>query len=269
MRHMDFKSEEGAVIIEATMSLSVFMFLIVTVLTIVNICYVQSKMGIAIHETAKEISQYSYLYGITGLNEKQKALVEQGQAANDSVINIIDGVGGLMDSIESTKKDVSSVYENTKAGAFSVDTLTSKGQSISEHIKSGKASIEGIESELSAIAEDPVAFIKSLAAVFANGAIEKGKSHLIAAPVAKFMSKRHFKSAKGGDCDAFLRGLGVIPKGNSYMNGIDFTQSELFPDGENVIKIVAVYRVKVVPLLPIDMKFTFCQSAETKGWFGA
>lgn len=150
-----------------------------------------------------------------------------------------------------------------------MDTLTSKGQSISEHIKSGKASIEGIESELSAIAEDPVAFIKSLAAVFANGAIEKGKSHLIAAPVAKFMSKRHFKSAKGGDCDAFLRGLGVIPKGNSYMNGIDFTQSELFPDGENVIKIVAVYRVKVVPLLPIDMKFTFCQSAETKGWFGA
>ncbi len=47
---MDWKSEDGAIIVEATISLSTFMFFIVTLLTIVNICYVQSKMGIAINE---------------------------------------------------------------------------------------------------------------------------------------------------------------------------------------------------------------------------
>lgn len=269
MRNMDFKSEDGAVIIEATISLSVFMFLIVTVLTIVNICYVQSKMSIAINETAKEISQYSYLYGITGLNDKQKALAEQGKAANDSVNNIIDGVGSLMDTVESTKKDVTNTYENTMAGNFSVDMLSQTGKNISENINSGRASIEAVENELSAIAEDPVAFLKSLAALFGNGAIDKAKSHLIAAPVAKLMSKRHFKSASDGDSESFLRGLGVVPKGTSYINGINFSKSELFPSGDNKIKIVAIYRVKVVPLLPVDMDFTFCQTAETKGWFGA
>ncbi len=266
---MELKSEEGAVIIEATISLSVFMFLIVTVLTIVNICYVQSKMSIAIHETAKEISQYSYLYGITGLNEKQKSLAEQGKAANDSVNNIIDGVGSLMDTVENTKKDVTGMYENTMAGNFSVEMLTETGRKMSENIKSGQTSMEAVENELSVIAEDPVAFLKSLAALFGNGAIDKAKSHLIAAPVAKLMSKRHFKSAADGDSESFLRGLGVVPKGTSYINGINFSKSELFPNGENEIRIVAIYRVKVVPLLPIDMDFTFCQTAETKGWFGA
>ena len=67
---MNLKDEDGAIIIEATLSLSFFMFFIVTVLTIVNICYVQSKMSIAINETAKEISQYSYLYGLTAVEDR-------------------------------------------------------------------------------------------------------------------------------------------------------------------------------------------------------
>lgn len=266
---MDFRSEDGAIIIEATMSLTIFMFFIVTVLTIVNICYVQSKMGIAINETAKELSQYSYLYGLTGLNERQQALAEQGQAANESMTEIIDGVGGLMDAVEDTKKEVVSGYQNAASGNFSTEQLTQLGQNISQNIKSGNESIQSVEEKLRDIAEDPVGFIKSLAALFGNGAIDKAKSHLIAAPVAKLMSKRHFKSAADGDSEIFLKGLGIVPKGDSYIDGINFTKSELFPSGQNDIKIVAIYRAKVIPLLPIDMEFTFCQTAETKGWFGA
>ncbi len=266
---MSWKSEDGAIIIEATISLSVFMFFIVTLLTIVNICYVQSKMSIAINETAKELSQYSYLYAISGLNEKQKQLVEAGEPAKNSTNNVISSVGSLLDTVESTKGDVVSGYESATSGNMDANQLTELGKNISDNIKSGRASVEAIESEFSGIAEDPVAFLKSLAALFGNGVIEEAKSHLIAAPVAKLMSKRHFKSASDGDSESFLRGLGVVPKGNSYINGINFTKSKLFPDGNNEIKIVAIYRAKVVPLLPIDMKFTFCQTAQTKGWFGS
>lgn len=39
------KKESGSVTIEATISLSSFMFAIVTILTIVNICVVQAKMS--------------------------------------------------------------------------------------------------------------------------------------------------------------------------------------------------------------------------------
>lgn len=72
------KKESGSVTIEATISLSSFMFAIVTILTIVNICVVQAKMSYAINTTAKEISQYSYLYSLTGLNNSQDMLYKAG-----------------------------------------------------------------------------------------------------------------------------------------------------------------------------------------------
>lgn len=59
------KSESGSVTVEATISLSAFMFAIVTILTIINICIVQARVSYAINTTAKEISQYSYLYALT------------------------------------------------------------------------------------------------------------------------------------------------------------------------------------------------------------
>ena len=108
---MNLKDEDGAIIIEATLSLSFFMFFIVTVLTIVNICYVQSKMSIAVNETAKEISQYSYLYGLTGLNKKQQDLVKQGQEANDRMTDIVGNVGAMMDGVEKIKEDSVAGYQ--------------------------------------------------------------------------------------------------------------------------------------------------------------
>jgi hypothetical protein len=43
------KGESGSVTIEATISLSAFMFAIVTLLTIVNICLVQARVAVAIN----------------------------------------------------------------------------------------------------------------------------------------------------------------------------------------------------------------------------
>ena len=63
--------EKGAIVIEATLSLTFFMFLIVMLLSIVNICIAQAKIAVALNETAKEISQYSYMYTLTGINEIQ------------------------------------------------------------------------------------------------------------------------------------------------------------------------------------------------------
>ena len=83
------REERGSVTIEATISLSAFMFAIVTILTIVNICIVQAKMSYAINATAKEISQYSYLYSLTGLNDSQKNLYEKGKLQTKMLCSIV------------------------------------------------------------------------------------------------------------------------------------------------------------------------------------
>ena len=56
------KNEHGAIVVEATIAFSAFIFLIFIVYSIVDICYIQAKMGIALNESAIDMSQYSYLY---------------------------------------------------------------------------------------------------------------------------------------------------------------------------------------------------------------
>ena len=51
------ENENGAIVVEATISLSVFIFVIFTILSIVNICYIQAKMSTALDTAAREISQ--------------------------------------------------------------------------------------------------------------------------------------------------------------------------------------------------------------------
>lgn len=100
---MGRKNQEGAIVIEATISLSVFMFLIVTILAIVNICYVQAKVGVLIHGVAKDISNYTYLYTMTGLNEKEKALNKKADYSRQqigSINTVFDSTDAVLDTIE-------------------------------------------------------------------------------------------------------------------------------------------------------------------------
>lgn len=61
--------EQGAVVVEATIALSVFVFTLYIILSVVDICYTQAKIGIAINSAAKEMSQYAYLYDAFGMDE--------------------------------------------------------------------------------------------------------------------------------------------------------------------------------------------------------
>ena len=65
---MNRKNQEGAVVIEATISLTAFMFLIITILAITNICLAQAKIGTMVNGIAKDVSNYTYVYSMTGLN---------------------------------------------------------------------------------------------------------------------------------------------------------------------------------------------------------
>ena len=93
-------SEQGAITVEATISLTAFMFMIVTVLTIVNICIVQTKIGIAIHCAAKEISQYSYLYALTGIPESQQKLAAATTETSKTTNEIMSDINTVFTEIQ-------------------------------------------------------------------------------------------------------------------------------------------------------------------------
>lgn len=257
---MDLKNEKGVVIIEATIALSAFMFFIVTILTIVNICYAQAKIGTALNETAKELSEYSYLYALTGINERQAKIYGETEKVRSEMEQSIQGIGDLYDALKEGTEDVSNI---------DMTNLSESIDKIKADVEAGSKAKSQLEAVFDEIADDPKAFLIGFGKLLGNSAFDYGKSKLIAAPITKCMMKRHLKSEKNGDCESFLKALKVVQGSDGkYIDGIRFDDSVLFPNGEHSIKLVAKYKVKVIPLLPIDMEFEFCQSAETNGWFG-
>lgn len=257
------KRERGAVTIEATLCLTAFMFAIVTLLSAIDICLAQARIGIAIDATAKEISQYSYLYGLTGLNDIKKELKNQGSSVEEqidntstninNIFNAIQDLGGKASSTNITDpKQVTATWNSLKSGTGEIKASASQINSVAESIKG-----------------DPKSFIFGIAKLAASDAMDYATSKLIAEPVAKAMVQKHLKNHDNQSPEAFLKALRIVPDASgSSLNGLDFSDSSLFMYGSDEIRIVVKYKIKIIPLLPIKNTFTFRQTAITKGWLG-
>lgn len=97
---MKQENESGAIIIEATLSLTVFMFVLLTFYSMFHICLAQARIGAALNETAKEISQYSYVYSMTGANAKQANLAAYGGVARNTLSDNLSQVDGVYDAFK-------------------------------------------------------------------------------------------------------------------------------------------------------------------------
>ncbi len=120
------KREKGAIIVEATLVLPFFMFAIIMILSIVDICYVQAKMGVAINAAAKEMSQYGYLYTTLHLDEHMSG--EGGKSSE-----IMDSLSEILNSISQETKAVSSELSSL----FGTVGNVAGGDSAAEYIKDG------------------------------------------------------------------------------------------------------------------------------------
>lgn len=259
MQDIHLRDENGVVIIEAAIALTAFMFFVVTLLSVVNICYVQARIGTALNETAKEMSEYSYLYAVTGLNEKEQKLYKDVEGTRADIGAAAAGIGNLYDAM---------AQGTDAASHVSLDNIDSTVSTINTQLNNGREAVAPIESLFQQISDDPKTFILSFGKLLGYEALQEGKSKLIAAPMTKCLIRKHLKNQSNPDCEQYLKALRIVPASGGYLNGIDFGDSTLFSNGNNSIKLVAKYKVKVVTLLPINIEMNFCQSAETEGWFG-
>lgn len=254
------RREHGVITIEATISLSTFMFAIVTVLSIVNIFIVQAKISNAINLTAKELSQYSYLYSLTGFSKSEAELHQAGQEGTESINSILTDVNTVYNEIEKLGETGNETPNN-------VDDIMAAWDSVAGSAETIESSAGSIESTIMDIAKEPKGLMFGIAKMAASETLELGKSKLIAAPLSKALVQKHLVSEEDGSVEAYLKSLGVVPDAyGSYLGGLDFSESTLFPYGSNEITVNVTYDVKVIPLLPLDFTFHFNQTAKTNGW---
>lgn len=68
------RENKGALTIEASISYSVFLMIIVTILYLMRIVYAYGLVQHAVGQTAKELSMYTYVYQVTGMNEAYQSI---------------------------------------------------------------------------------------------------------------------------------------------------------------------------------------------------
>lgn len=258
MKLINEKSRErGSVTIEATISLSAFMFAIVTLLTVINICMVQAKISIAINATAKELSQYSYLYAITGLNESHAAI----SSGSEDTKKDIDGILGDVNTVFTEIQNIGKTTERTEEQDIS--GLLTQFDGIVANIEEATGSLTATFEDM---AKDPKSVAMGLAKILANDGWNLAMSKA-AEGLSKGLCKKNLVFENGGEVESYLKFLGVVPSASgSYMDGLDFSKSTIFPNGSSEIRVNVSYDVKIIALLPIDFSFHFNQTAVTHGW---
>lgn len=96
----NIKSERGAIIIEATLSLTMFMFAMLTIYSMFHVSLAQARIGTALNATAKEISQYAYVYDLTALNSQQANLAANGGAAQSVLSDNLSQVNSIYTALK-------------------------------------------------------------------------------------------------------------------------------------------------------------------------
>ena len=269
------KKNQVVITVEATLTLTAFMFFFMMLYDLLTVCITQAKVAEALNNTAKEFSQYSYIIGVTGLDKSVGQLQENANTKKEDVNNTISNIASLYEATQNVGKDMKGAVANTDTSDLS--SIAASVQTMYDSVKSNadqsKEQIDNLKETVSTIAEDPKKFIFGIGQLIMSEGLEIFKSQLIVDPLARGMMKKHLMTSKGQsneDLEQILQGMRIVPGSRfgktSYINGIDFSHSTLFPYGSDEITIVAEYKIKIIPLLPVNLEYSVKQKASTKGW---
>ena len=92
-------SRRGTVIVEASISLMIFMLSIYAILSVIRIAYTQERVAIAADISAKEVSEYAHVLYATGIAGKINA---KGDGVTSKVANALSN-----DNVVNTVKKIS------------------------------------------------------------------------------------------------------------------------------------------------------------------
>lgn len=265
------KDEKGNITIEATIALTTFLFMFLMIYSLITICRAQARIQVALDGTAKEISQYTYLYNITGLKTSVDGVHSRAGEIEDNVNGFIGDVSKTLDGIQTIKDDVGG-----SINVGSIEELNNQFDKIKTDLeKTGEdanAVKDTVQQTLAELSDNPQKLMLGLGTVLASETLDLATSRIIAEPVCKTLIQKHLKRSGNDTADAFCKSVGIVQgtyltKKNNF-NGLDFSRSTIFADGSDEIVLVVTYKIRLLQLLPIDAELTITQSAVTKGWLG-
>lgn len=241
---MEKSRQQGSITIEAILSLSLFMFAYVAIISLAMIAKVESATQYAIDQVAKEISQYFYIAERLNLTNTDEGIKE-----------IDDTVQAIVDFADAGSTAVSNVSSNAQ------DLLNAKEAlgNISNDVESVTNAAMNLVGSFGTLLEDPKGIVKAFATLVGKQIGNEIMTKVIAQPICKALVPKYITST--GDADETLRKMGVV----DGLAGLDFRMSSFLSD-QRSINIVLVYQIKVTGFGIFDDSLVIKQTASTAAW---
>lgn len=242
------KKNKGALTVEAAISLPLFICAFLSIAFFMRVAYIHNNVQYAITGAANELSTYSYLYSVSGLqainDEISGKADEYGESASGHMTGVLEAFDALGNSFEGKNRENMDVGD--LEGLFS----------------DGKVAIENVTNVLADVKNNPKKEFISIAAVFAGAGYEKIKSEL-STPIVRFFMGKYINekifNSKGGP-GAYI----AVNEGENPLQAFKF-DNRIFADNKT-IDIVVSYRIKTVLPINIIPEIHMKQRAIVRGW---
>ena len=265
---MERRGQTGSAVVEAIISFTGFLFVLFTILNVVNYCRAQTLISHAVDSAAREISQYAYFYKMSGLQKIDKAAAENAGAGADNLNAVIGTVDNLYKSINQGGKDAKNgateVANALKSGETGMDQINTAINSLDADASKINTNINTMMNAFSGVGSDPLLYMRSMVAVAANETLNGARNYVIAVPLARLFTAQHFgKSLE--EASAQLESLGVV----YGLDGMNFNMSTIFNSGSDEIHLVVYYKLKLIQFFNFaETEVVVCKEAWTKAWLG-
>lgn len=248
------KDDNGYIVVETIFSFTLFVFLMVSILSIINIVTVQARIHYAITQAAETISMYSYTLDAMGVSDHFVASAGRADKTEDDVNQFINNVNSVFDAIETL--NVSGIQSSSEA-------LYQQGSNIAQHIQN-----------------DPKDVLQNVM----NYGLQKAGGVAFGELVRPLVNRYLANGEMTGD--QFLKAFHVI----GGLDGLDFTSGSLpgwnssshrvttsydstqFLTSSGDVRIVVSYKIDYAfGALPLPFKNKYLevtQEVVTKAWLG-
>lgn len=246
------RDEHGYIVVETIGSFLLLVLLITSILSLINIVTVQSRIHYALSQTAQSVSMYCYALEAAGIADDLTAISAKAEDSQEELNKFKTNFNGLMDGIETLSPEAVGNHG---------EALLDQGNAVWEEVSS-----------------NPKGTLQNLITYF----LDQGSSAALEAALRPLMN--HYLSNGSMSGDEYLKAFGI---GNGTTEGIanlEFHSFDVFDTGSigsndsklltgnGDVKLVVSYDIDYsfgALMLPFDEPcLHVTQEVLTKAWLG-
>lgn len=244
--------QSGTATVEAAIILPLLILAVVTVLSVVRIVSTYSRVQHALNQVALELSRYSYIYAMSGLQQKHDDILDDLVEAKEELKSQTEAITAFYRSIESVAGDVSAFGQNTDY-MESISNIISKAEN-------AEYSSEKLQEAINEILDDPVYEIQLIGMALSDSLLSKTKTALFSAIASNMITNNLSK-----ELDADREKVGKLLSIKGGIKQLDFSCSTFFSDKET-IDIIVEYTVEPKPKVFIFPEIKLRNRATILAW---